>query len=89
MAGGDVAHQIVAQRVCAVFTDEDKWVDNIAGALAHLRAAQIPPAVNEQLRHLVVRESDRVQHDEPVNAVRRNENVFTDNLQCRPFVPES
>ena len=29
-----------------------------------------------------------MQHDEPIDAVRGNKNVFADNLQCRPFVPE-
>ena len=47
---------------------------------AHFRAADIPPAVHEQLRHLIVGKSDRVQHDQPVNAVRWNENVFADDL---------
>ena len=30
--------------------------------------------------------SDRMQHDEPVNAVRRNENIFADDLQSRPAI---
>ena len=58
-----------------------KGIDDVACALAHLCAAEIPPAVHEQLRHLIVGKSDRVQHDQPVNAVRRNENVLADNLQ--------
>ena len=45
--------------------------------------------MNEQLRHLFVEKADCVQHDEPVNPMRRNENVFSDDLQSRPFVAES
>ena len=44
--------------------------------------------MHEQLRHLFIWETDRVQHDQPVNAVRRNKNVFPDDLQRRPFVSE-
>ena len=44
--------------------------------------------MHEQLRHLIVGKSDRVQHDQPVNSVRRDKNVFADNLQCRPAVTE-
>ena len=58
-------------------------------ALAHLGAAEIPPTVDEQLRHLIVRKTDRVQHDQPVDAVRGNENVFADDLERRPFITES
>ena len=59
-------------------------------ALAHLCAAEVPPAVHEQLRHLVVGKSDRVEHDQPVNAVSGNENVFADDLErvLRPTVAE-
>ena len=81
-------HQIIADRVGTVFLDEHKWIDDVADALAHFCAAEIPPAVDEQLRHLIVRKSDRVQHDQPVNAVRGNENVFADDLQRRPFIAE-
>src|SRR5207253_11016750 len=41
---------------------------------------------NEQLRHLVVGKSDRMKHNEPVNSVRWNQNVFPDYLQCRPAI---
>jgi hypothetical protein len=33
--------------------------------------------------------TDRVQHDEPVDAVRWDENVFADDLQRRPSIKES
>ena len=42
--------------------------------------------MDEQLRHRVVGKADRVQHDQPVNSVRRNENVFANDLQ-RLFRP--
>src|SRR6266446_6053805 len=89
LAGGDIAHQIIPKRVGAVFLNQYKWINNVAGAFAHLRPAKIPPAVNEQLRHLIVGKSDRMQHDEPVDAVRWNEYVFADDLERRPFVAES
>ena len=79
-------HQVITHRFGAVFFNEHERINNIASALAHLCAAEIPPAVDEQLRHLIVRKSDRVQHDQPVNAVRWNENVFADDLQRRPTV---
>src|SRR5206468_9922298 len=88
LADGDFTHQIVAKRFCTVFISEHEWIDNVARAFAHLCATKIPPAVNQQLRNLVVRKSNRVQHDEPVNTVRRHENVFTDDLERRPFVTE-
>ena len=44
--------------------------------------------MDEQLRHLIVRKTNRMQHDQPINAVRRDENVFADNLQRRPFIAE-
>ena len=87
--GGNVAHQIIPKRVGAVFIGKHKWINDVADALTHLCAAEIPPAVNEQLGHLIIRESDGVQHDEPVDAVGRNKDVFADNLQRRPFVAES
>ena len=83
------AYQIIAQRFGAVFIGEHKGIDDVPCALTHLCAPEIPPAVDEQLRHLIVGKSDRVQHDQPVNAVRRNENVLADNLQRRPIDRES
>ena len=53
--------------------------------LAHLGAAEIPPTVDKQFRHLLVRKTESVQHDQPVNAVRGNEDVFADDVQRRPL----
>ena len=89
LTGDDVAHQIVTECVDTVFVCKHKWINNVPCAFAHLRAAEVQPAVNQQLRHLVIWKTDRVQHDEPVNAVRRDENVFADDLKRRPFVAES
>ena len=89
LTGRNANHQIIAQRFGAVFICEHEWIDDVPSALAHFCAAEIPPPVYQQLRHLVIRKSDRVQHDEPVDAVRRNENVFPDDLQRGPFVAES
>ena len=76
----DIAHQIITNCVGTVFIREHKRIDDVARAFAHLCATEIPPAVHEQLRHLVVGESDRMQHDQPVDAVRGNEDVFADDL---------
>ena len=84
VAGGDVAHQIIAQRFGAVFVGEHIGIDDVADALAHLRAADVPPAVDEQLRHFFVGKAQRLQHDRPVDAVRGNEDVFADDVQRRP-----
>ena len=66
----DISHQIITQRISTVFIDEHEGINDVPLAFAHLRAAKVPPAVNQQLRHLLIGKTDRVQHDEPVDAVR-------------------
>ena len=61
-------------------------IDDVARTLAHLRAGDIPPAVHEQRRHLLIGKSEGMQHDWPVNAVGWNHDVFADDVQRRPFV---
>ena len=79
LAGGDVAHQVVTQSVRAVAVGQGIGINHIARALAHLGTAEIPPSVNEQLRHDL--DSGRLQHDRPVDAVSRDENVFADDMR--------
>src|SRR5206468_5934127 len=78
------------QRFSPVFFDQNKRIDDVPYALTHFCATEVPPTVDEQLRHLILWESDRMQHDEPVDAVRWYENVFADDLQrvLRPTVAE-
>src|SRR6266496_1797597 len=76
----DVARQIITDCFGSVLICEHEGINNVSHAFAHLRAAQVPPAVNQQLGYLIIRKSDRMQHDEPVNAVRGDENVFPDDL---------
>src|ERR1051326_4206208 len=42
--------------------------------------------MREQLRYRIIGKSERVKHNEPINSVRRNENIFSDDLERRPFL---
>src|SRR5437868_13566971 len=90
LTGRDTNHQIIPQRVGAVLISKRKWIDNVTGALAHLSSRDVPPAMDKKLRHLLIRKSERVEHDQPVNSVGRNQNVFSDDLKSvlRPSVTE-
>ena len=45
--------------------------------------------MDEVFRHLLVRKTERVEHDRPVNAVRGAQDVFADNVQRGPFLRNS
>ena len=83
-AGRDVAQEVVARGGAAVAVHEFGGIDNVAEALAHFGAGDVPPAVNEECGHFLVSEAERVEHDEPVNAVRRSKDVFSDDMHGGP-----
>ena len=80
----DVAEKVIPQRGLSIAAHEDIGIDNIPETLAHLSAGNVPPTVNEQRGHLGIGEAEGVEHDHPVNAVRRDEDVLADDLQGWP-----
>ena len=79
LTGGNVAHQVVTKRFRPVAVGQRVGIDHIARALAHFGPAEIPPTVNEKLRHRL--DAGRFEHDGPVNPVRRHEDVFADDVR--------
>ena len=75
-----VAHQVVAERRGAVGLGEQRRIDDVAGALTDLLAAQTPESVHQEMRHRLVGESHRVQHAGPVDAVGRDQDVLADDV---------
>ena len=89
VASGDVTHEVVAQAVGSEFIGEGVWVDDVAEALAHFCAFDVPPAVDDESGHLFVGETKSVEHGHPVDGVGRNEDVFADDFGvCGPEVGE-
>ena len=74
----DVTHEVIAQSFRAVAVGQRIGIDHIARAFAHLGATEVPPAMNQELRHDL--KARRLEHDRPVNSVRRNQNIFADDL---------
>lgn len=90
VASGDVAHEVVAQAVGSELIGEGVWVDDVAEALAHFGAFDVPPAVDDESGHLFVGETEGVEHGHPVDGVGRNEDVFADDFGvCGPEVGEA
>ena len=46
LAGDDVAHEIIAQRLDAELVGKFAGIDDVAERLAHFLAADVPPAVD-------------------------------------------
>ena len=79
-----LAHQEVAKGVRAEFRDQIQRVERIARAFRHFGAALHPPTMrNNSARQRQLR---RMQHNGPVNCMRRNENIFADDMPgCWPL----
>ena len=81
LAGDDVAHQVVADCLHAEFLSQLVGVHDVTGRFGHLRSAEaVPEAVDQQPRHPGVREADGMQHAQPVNAVRWDQDVLADDM---------
>ena len=76
----NITHQIIPHCFRTVLLDERVGIDDVAQTFAHLRARDIPPSVHQQCRHLIVGKSEGVQHDRPVNAVRGNHDILSDDV---------
>ena len=85
-AEGHFAQQIIAQRVRAVARHNGLGVYHIALGLAHLIIAKQQPAVGEHL--LGQGQTQRVQHDRPVNGVEAHDFLANQMHICRPVLAE-
>ena len=83
LPGGDVLHQVEAQAVGREGVGQHVRIDHIAQALADLAAAQVPPAMDDQLRDLFILEAHRMQHRGPVDRVRRAQDVLANHVRVR------
>ena len=73
-----LADQEIAEGVGAKLGDEVEGVQGVARALGHLLPALQPPPVNQKA--LRERYSGRLEHDGPVDGVRRDEDVLADHV---------
>ena len=80
IAGGHVAHEVIAQPFWREDVGGVVWIHHVSEAFAHLLAFDVPPAVHDELRHLLIAEAERMKHDRPVDGVRGNEDVFADDM---------
>jgi hypothetical protein len=51
LTGRDVTHEVIAQSLRPVAVGQSIGINHIARALAHFGPPEVPPAMNEQLRH--------------------------------------
>ncbi len=73
------ANEEVAEGIDAKLIDQIEWIDRRARALGHLGSTLHPKPVHQQ--GLWRWQAEGMQHDGPVNGMRRDENVFADNIE--------
>ena len=78
LADVHLADQEIAECIGPEFGDKVERIERIARALGHLGAALQPPAVDDE--SLGQREAGRVQHNRPVDGMRRHEDVLADDV---------
>ncbi len=71
---------VKAERVHAPFVNDRDRVNDVAGALAHLLAVLLPPAVDENLFRQ--RQAHRLEHDRPIDGVKFQD-VLADDVNVR------
>jgi hypothetical protein len=89
LADNTVPHEIIAKRFGAEGIGERIWVTNVAQRFAHLIAIDEDVTMDKKRRHVIIVKAHRLEHCQPVDAMRRDEDIFADNVQSRPTLAKS
>ena len=84
LAGMDVAHEVVSQRIASERIGQLDGIDDVAEGFRHFFPASVPPAVDQDVGHPVIGETERMQHRKPIDAMRGNKDVLADDVHGSP-----
>lgn len=81
LSGADVTAEVVAESFRPELIGEFVGIDDVADGFGHFIAFHVPESVDEEGGHLLGLEAHGVEHAGPVDGVRGDEDVFSDDLE--------
>ena len=83
----DIAHHVIAKRRGAIAICQQFWINNIAKTFTHLFSTRIPKSMDEQLWHLIISKSHRMEHARPINSMCWRHDIFSNQVMiARPIL---